>query len=124
ISRVDSVLARNIEASRVSRVALGEMRSERSGVWSQSPILLVRSTWRLLNHARSGISPLDPTRLRKGDDGLKTEQVRLLWPTGGRKWLGVWIEQRNAAKAVLFSQFEQLVLRAVCQTLSVSQMWA
>jgi hypothetical protein len=49
------------------------------------------------------LSTLDPTRLWESDDGLKPKQVSLLWPTGGWKWLRVRIEERNPAKAVLFS---------------------
>jgi hypothetical protein len=100
------------------------MRSERARLRQQAPIFHIGPTWCRLDHAGSEISPLEPTRLRESDDGLKPEQVGFLWPAGFGKRLGLGIEQRSASEAVLFGQFEQLVRRAVGKTPSFSKIWA
>ena len=50
------------------------MRSERARLRQQAPIFHIGPTGCRLDHAGSEISPLEPTRLRESDDGLKPEQ--------------------------------------------------
>ena len=97
--------------------------SERSRPWLEPPIFFVRPAWRAFDHASCSVLPLDPTWLWKSDERLEAKQIGLLWPARGRKRLSVGIEQRDTAKAVLFGQFQQLILGAVCKTPPSAQVW-